>query len=139
MENKTSLAQVNILFFALLVGQVIFAAVAYYVLSRGAGSEQADQPFLQVLVPLLLMVAVFFSWRMVQKVPEGPFADEEAKLGNYRQQVILRSALMEGANLMAVVAAIMTGQMYYLTYFLVGIAAFVFFRPTATEFARKYG
>jgi len=61
-----------------------------------------------------------------------------AKAEHYRASVIIRSALMEGANLFAIIAALIDVNMTYLLYFAVGLLAFVYFRPSEAEFSRAY-
>jgi hypothetical protein len=62
--------------------------------------------------------------------------DEKAQ--HYRFSVIVRSAILEGANLLAIIAAMMDLNMTYLLYFIVGLLAFLFFRPSINEFCKAY-
>ncbi len=132
---KSAFKQLHILFLALLAGQVIFAGVTGWLLQGGSVENQSDLPF-DLIVPLLLITMTAIAWAINRRLREkgSELPDPEKKFSQYRVTVIRRLALIEGANLVAVVAALVTGNSFYLLYFLAGMVIFLFFRPAEREF-----
>ena len=130
MNNFT---QLRTIFFALLVGHVGFAAVVYYI--SGINPEAADVPIFSILVPAALFGAAAMAYFLNQQlaVKEVEEKDKEERFALYRRRVIVRLAMMEGANLLAVVAALMTGKTNFFLFFLIGLLVFVYFQPKEAE------
>lgn len=142
MSNKTTVTTkhyfkiLNILFFALVAGQILFTAVA---LTLRYFSDQAIVSALP-LAPELMMLALslftvmaiaaswlFFTVRLKSIKNQTTLA---AQLKSYRSAQITRYALMEAPSLMAIVAFILTGNYLFLVCVAVIILAFLFIRPT---------
>jgi hypothetical protein len=64
--------------------------------------------------------------------------DLKEKVGHYRSSVIARSALMEGANLIALIFFFLEGNTLFLLIFAIGLAGFLLFRPSLHEFETDY-
>ncbi len=60
------------------------------------------------------------------------------KLEHYRNLIIIRCAMVEGGNLMALILALLSGQGFFFMLFLAGLIAFVYFRPSKAEFMRDF-
>lgn len=131
--------QLQLIFFALLAGQVIFAAVVYYAITQSL-AQTSEIPMFTFLIPVVVLSAVAMSYFLnnVLKSQASAQKTTDEKSIHYRRRVILRSAIMEGGNLMAIIAVLMTGQMYFMLYFLLGIIIFYFFRPTEQEMQQDY-
>ena len=138
---KPVFQQLRILYYALLAGQVLFAAVVYFLLSgEMTAHAPAGTAAFQWLVPPIILAgagAAYFLNRQRQAQLDQ-LTDLPAKAAHYRNSVIIRSALMEGANFFAVIAALVDVNMTYLLYFAVGLLAFIYFRPSVGEFSRTY-
>lgn len=133
--------QLNILYLALLAGQLLFCGVAYFLIYNNMTDHQPpDDALFKTLVPLFILggagAAYFLNRR--RQVQGGELDSLEAKAQHYRSSVIIRSALMEGANLFAIVAGLLQQDLLYLLYFAVGVLAFVYFRPSKQNFIREY-
>ena len=130
MNNFT---QLRTIFFALLIGQVGFAAVVYYI--SGINSDFSDIPIFSILVPAAVagsaVMAYFLNQQLAVKEVEEKNPDERFAL--YRRRVIVRLALLEGANLLAVVGVLLTGKMNFFLFFLLGMAIFIYFQPKESE------
>ncbi len=138
---KPVFQQLNVLYYALLVGQVLFAAVVYFLLSNDMTDHALpDASLFQWLVPPVIMAGAGAAYLLnrQRQAQLDQLADLPAKTDHYRSSVIIRSALMEGANLFAVIAALIDVNMTYLFYFAVGLLAFIYFRPSKDEFSSAY-
>ena len=60
------------------------------------------------------------------------------KLTHYKVSVLLRSAIIEGVNLVAAIAALVSGNINLLLYFAVGMLLFLFYRPSRDNFSQRY-
>jgi len=131
--------QLQLIFFALLAGQVVFAGVVYYTISQSL-AQTSEMPMFTYLIPLVLLSAVAMSYFLNKqlKAQASEQKTEDEKSIHYKRRVILRAAILEGGNLMAIIAVLITGQMYFMLYFLLGIIIFYFFRPTEQEMQEDY-
>lgn len=123
---------IKLLYYALLGGQVLFAAVVVLVInSNDSGNAQGLDMF-RYGVPLMTFGSVTAALLMSRSRREQLEAvkDPEEKLAQYRMTVILRSAMIEGANLFALIGTLLGGGTGYLMYFAVGLLAFLYLRPT---------
>lgn len=128
-----------LLFIALFLGQLIFALVATY-LATGQFMEPTPILSFRFIVPGLLIGAatIVLILNAQNRQQAQHFENLEAKLQHYRQRLIIRLAILEGANLVAIVAALLTGHLNYLLLFLIGLGLFIYYRPRADEFRRDY-
>ena len=60
------------------------------------------------------------------------------KFRHYRNSVFVRLALMEATNIFALVITLIEGKVHFVIYFLIGIAAFLFFKPSEARFMEEY-
>ena len=140
-QNTTtsSFQQLNIIYLALVAGQVAFASVAYFFLVDEAASS-SELGILAYIVPALSLITIgasYFIYNMlIQNGQElGGF---EAKIGHYRTSNIVRWALVEGGNLFAVVIFLLSGVTYILAFFVLGMGVFFLYRPSKDRFVGDY-
>lgn len=141
MNTKELFRQINILYFALLAGQILFCTVVVFAIldpeTRQTGWPEA--PF-GLLVPVLLAgiipLVFFINNRQLQQAPAQE--NLSAKIGHYRTLVILRSALIEGANLFCLVVLLLENNSTFLIFFGAGLLLFLYFRPSVNEFLQHY-
>ncbi len=107
------LGRLKILCGAILAGVVIFAAVVWFLLRSGTFTPpETIPPYLAMLLNLaglLLIVSAHFLPRFFSRPHRD--APEEAYLGRHGQVTIISFALREGGAFMALVGALLTGQM----------------------------
>ncbi len=130
--------RIEIFFYSLAAGQILFAAITYFFFLDSG--EKSDIPQLLYVVPVALIACMGAAYFMNNKLREtAPDQKEEAaKLSHYKSRVILRGALMEGANLLAIVAALITGDVTFFFLFLIGFSVFFYFRPSRYELEQDY-
>ena len=140
---EEGLRGLTIIFYALLAGQLLFAAVVYYLISSGQTSATPfvgpTEDFIGVTAYVLAMIAMsIFLVKLRTKNETLPKGDPKFGIGHYRATVILRLAVLEGAALFVVVIALVTGNVRLFVAFAIALAAFYRARPTLREFAETY-
>jgi hypothetical protein len=130
--------RLQLIFTSLAGGQLIFAGVVYFMIHQN--QDFADIPILSVVVPAAVLGAVFLSYFMNERMRSSALEQKtaEAQMDHYRRRVIIRSAILEGANLLALVACLVTGKVNFFLFFAFGMAVFFYFRPKMTEMANDY-
>ena len=130
-----------ILYGALVLGQLVFAMVSLFLITSDGWAHQPD-PIMgfRFVIPGAMIGAATLSWflnNMFRQQTEGLLSLDQ-KLAHYRKRVIVRLAILEGANLLAIVGGLLTGHYNYFLLFLIGMALFIFFRPSKNEIRNDY-
>ncbi len=138
---EVNFRNLNILFLALLLGQLLFAGVAYFLnMDKDPAEAAMKNADFAILVPGALLAGFLGAYLLdkaqANKAPVKGTPEE--KLTHYRTSLIIRLALMEGANFLAIIAYFLTQENIYLVYAALGIGAFVMFRPTISQFSQRY-
>lgn len=103
----------RIIFYALLAGQVIFLLIAFFIKDEFPHNEEMNKVF-DYMVPVFLFGAIFLSrylYRMM--ISKSKNLPNENKIMNYRIAVIISLAVLEGANIIAITAFMLTGEYLY--------------------------
>ena len=143
VSTNREFRQLQVLFFAMLIGQLIFMAVITYLLWEDGGEpayllgESRD-----VMAAGAYMAAVIFIARFIDGMWKKQIATmqrlERPSFGHYRSTVILRLAILEGAGLLTVILAFTTRNPILLLATALGLMAFWSARPTEEEFQERY-
>lgn len=138
-QPVSSIKALSLLHFSLLVGQLVFAAIAYYLNSSGTISvidfgEKERYILLAVAALALLLVAlalVFYK----NKIAAIRAAAEPAKekLIAYRAASLIRWAMLEAPVLIAIVAFMLTGNYNFLIIAAVVLLLFLSTKPSAAK------
>jgi hypothetical protein len=123
---------------ALLVGQVLFAGVAFATGTRATYFNARDTKDVFFFVAPALafggIVAGFFLFKQLTgQLTEK--TDLQSKLTGYLSAFITRSALLEGPSLFAIVAFMTTGNLFYLLISVMLMLILLRSRPTANRVA----
>ena len=133
--------QLNLFFLILLSGQIFFCLIVLLLNINSDHSTQPQDPdFFDTLLPIFILSMTFAihlidKQRLKRGVKQKRVID---KLRFYRNSVFLRLLLMESTNILAIIIALVEGEMYYAVYFLIGIMAFFYFRPSIPRFMEDY-
>ena len=143
VSNNRDFRQLQVLFYAMLIGQLIFMAVITYLLWEDGGEpayllgENRD-----LMAAGAYMAAVIFIARFIDGMWKKQIATmqrlERPGFGHYRSTVILRLAILEGAGLLTVILAFTTRNPILLLATALGLMAFWSARPTEEEFTQRY-
>lgn len=127
----------QIIFLALLLGQLAFAIIGNMILNEQTGMDTGALIYLVpvILISLIALSFYIFNNRMAKVNLE---ASLEEKFKVYRNSSIIRWSMIEIGNLLAIVAAIAEGNSLYLIFFAVGLIAFATTRPNVAEFINRF-
>jgi len=130
-----------ILYYSLLAGQVLIALVISYLIIDTEKNFTWDMsnPF-HLVAPILMLSAVSMSSLLfTNKMEEAKnIKGLYGKLEHYRSSIILRSALLEGANLVCVIFFFLEQNYFFLLLFFLGFCVFLLVRPSEDSFREKY-
>lgn len=139
MNSQNTLSSLQIIFFALLLGQVMFLAVAFFLVQQGAmeinPEDNADiGNILKIIVPTLALGGLLGGnviFRNFMKTAREKSALHE-KMGIYRTAFIIKSALLEAPVLLSIVAYLLSADIIFPVIAVILIALFVLMRPTTS-------
>jgi uncharacterized integral membrane protein len=132
---------VNMLFVALVAGQVVFALVLFFLNQTQKKIEFITPEIHQTLVwiaPALAVAGIVLGW-LVFNTKLKPLQHKNSlfeKLKGYQSAMILRFAFMEGPSLVALVFFYITGDYIFLGVSAFIILAFLFNRPSKSLIIR---
>jgi hypothetical protein len=132
---------ITIMFMAFLMGQVMFAAIAYFLVSGGSVGDALPQlaDIFTILVPVLIVggwLAGKFMYDKRMQAAQGSMTAPE-KLEIYRAAFIMRCALLEAPVLFAIITYLLAGKDILLLFAVGGIVLFSLQRPTKQKVARE--
>lgn len=131
----------QIIFLGLLIGQLLFAGVIYFLMMGNKSGHLLASNLLFSLLPVAILfflggAAWYFNRYQVQRIPKDMPLD--ARLKDYQQRVLVRMALVEAGVLTVGVFAMIGANMSLYLLMLVAIGGFTLFRPRVEEFVRDY-
>ena len=130
MQNSF-LKTMRIIFFALLAGQIIFMAVAFFTVNNNPPQSQSDDLF-NILVPVAIGSGLFMSSLLFKQMLAKIKKDDsfEQKLEAYRSALIIRYALLEVPSIFSTVVYLFSGNIIFLAFSGVMILAFLMNMPS---------
>ena len=142
MQNKNvkpeELKSLQIVHRALLLGLVLFAAIAFYLNYSGnfiAGLKSYDQPLQVIAITLsfggFFIGSLLFKKKMQQIKDSSP--ELRVKLSTYRSAAIMQWALLEGPALFAIICFLLVGNYAFLALAVVFIILFAVTAPNKTK------
>lgn len=128
------------MFFMMLLGLVIFAAVVYVFMAGNKSSELASAPIFFVLPSIIMTAMVGAAWMINQRMKARikPEMHVQVKLRHYQQRVLLRLVLIETGVLAAGAFAMISKSPNLYLLMLAGMGVFAYFRPGSAEFLQDY-
>ncbi len=150
---KQSFKKLSTIFNILLLVQLAFCAAALFfihddtlpkaIVVRNNSDILNAQQYISthgilVLVFLLSAVGVAYLIDSQRKAQGAILQGLMEKAEHYRQTSIIRLALIEAANILAVIVAIKENNLIYLGFVAVGLLLFLRFRPSMKRFAKGY-
>lgn len=147
MNNKNSSIQVNyfvtlnIIFFALFSGQVIYFFVALYLIQSGNLNEYGGMNTIFMFITPIVVLSSILGSKFIYTKQVTEFDKSlpiENKLVSYRTANIIRLALLEGANIFNTSILIITANYFFAALFVIIIILFLFNRPNKEKFIMDY-
>ena len=142
MQNENvkrgELKSLQIIHRALLLGLVLFAAIAFYLNYSGnfiTGLKSYDQPLQVIAITLsfggFFIGSLLFKKKMQQLKDSSP--ELRVKLSTYRSAAIMQWALLEGPALFAIICFLLVGNYAFLALAVVFIILFAVTAPNKTK------
>jgi|SRR3990172_4241083 len=132
---------ISIIYGALIIGQIIFFAVALFLVENlKIKPDQSLDEIFRLLIPLLGIVAMFFAHRFYNNKISAISENDELsiKLIKFRSYKIIQWAEIEAASLISIIAFILTGNYLYVIVFLFMIGFFILNRPSKEIFVNDF-
>ncbi|MGB0931162.1 MAG: hypothetical protein ACPGVB_10320 [Chitinophagales bacterium] len=135
MTSKQYFKNLQIIFFALLFGQIWFAVCAYFINFYADGFDNSDASFTQILqiIAVVLAVSSLLISTQVSKAFINKAKGEKTlkkKLESYRSASIIKYALLEGPSLISSTFLLLTGDLFFFIISLLIIAIFFIHKPS---------
>ena len=138
---KEILKSLNIIYIALIGGQLILFAIIMYLMNGSEIEPNAENlRMLRMFIPVVSVSTVAMSYALYNKRREQGAALENLamKTSHYRVSNILRWAIVESGNMFALLAVFLTGSNFFLIFFLLGMGVFIVYRPNISGFVQDY-
>jgi len=145
MNNGNGLKALNIIHKAMLMGQIIFAGICFYLVYSGmeASATEGLDKILQV-VAIATTAAGFFTGTYlfkkklmtIRSMEDGTAAE---KFSLYRAACILQWALLEGPSIFCIICFFLTANYAFLVLSGTLIILFAMMAPTKTKVAFQMG
>jgi len=133
---KNQLKAANILFNALLVGVVLFLALAIALIKfKGKISQFSDSfdvTFLMAafILALICLISALSGYRKRLSSINNSVTDFDQRFNNYRTAMIFYMALCEAPALFAIIALMITGNYCFVLIAMAMLVAMIFKQPT---------
>ena len=138
--NRLNFLKLNqVIFFALLMGIILFACVAFYANKDLTFLVLDMQNPFTLIVPVLLIAGGaggnFLFKKIISQIKNAK--NLQQKIGIYTSSSIIRYALIEGPILLSIVAFLISANLFFLIFTLGGVLYFLSLKPNAEKIARQ--
>lgn len=138
---KQYLRGLNIIYGALLLGQITFAAISIFITqTNGASIVDAElQNIFFILVPVFFIGSFIASQIIVPQRIEANKKEKDlsAKLSAYRATQIVKFAMMEGAAFFAIIAILLFGNFLFVGFAALLMCLFATYFPSEEKIIRE--
>ncbi len=142
MKSNEILKSSLIIFYALLAGQIIFLIISLYVVSLDVIETNSDLSLVLIFSVLLLLSPLLIAGPIIYRRFILSQSDKcktlEQKLVLYRQGMIIKLAMVEGASIFSIVCFLITGNFLFVVIALILIILFAFHKPSSEKFASDF-
>ncbi|MEM6768358.1 MAG: hypothetical protein AAF655_25695 [Bacteroidota bacterium] len=132
--SKEYLNYLQLIHAALIIGQLLFAGVAIFLISQGGPLSEDLTDIFQLLAPILVLGgiagSIFLPKTLLASAKES--SDLSGKLQTYRSTSIIKFAILEAPSLVSLVAFLLTGNSFFLGLAAIIVAVFFMNRPTTS-------
>ena len=130
ITSKEYFRSLKIMFYAMIMGVIIFALVSFFLQQNGYGKREMD--VFKYIVPLFIIGGIIVGNLLFKKQLNVALnkIDLLDKLINYRSALIIRYAFLEGSAFFAIVVYLVTGGMLFLWLAIIPILSFLLIIPS---------
>ena len=139
-EVKDYFRAMTIIYYGLLVGQMIFAATSTLIVSMEGGllaGEEGDLEYVfRIVVPAVLILAPLIGNYMANRqLANASGLDLSQKLELYRSTSLTRLSTIQGPSFLSIIAYLLTGDAFYFIFTALAIGMFLRHVPSASKFS----
>ena len=140
MNVQENFKQLDVIYFALLAGQILFAGVSIFLNDFRMEMGIENNIFLYIIPLMGFGVILLDGWIQGKRKEEAAKMETglDEKIMHYRQTTLIRSALIEGVNLLAIVGYFLTSNLYLLVFLGLGLLLFLQVKPSKAHFIKLY-
>lgn len=141
MKPAEIFKSIQIIFFALLSGQIIFLFISVFLVQSGNVSPNEDLFFilfiidLMIISPAIVVGPMLYRSFMSRVKPEMSLAE---KFILYKQGTIIKLALVEAPTIFSIVGFLLTGSYVFLFLAIGIIILFVMHKPSLEKFSEDF-
>lgn len=144
-QPVSNIKALTVLHFSLLIGQIVFAAIAWYLFSSGTMKAIAVGENIKYIVMgvgavgLLMVILSFHLYKKKIEALRTSANTTKEKLLAYRAASIIRWAMLEAPVLLAIIAFMLTGHYNFLMLAAAILILFISTRPTVPKASAELG
>jgi hypothetical protein len=141
MKLAEQIKSVQIIFLALLAGQIIFLFISVFLVQSGNVKPNDDLFLILFIVDLMIITPAIVVGPMIyrgfiERANSKKLTQEKFVL--YRQGVIIKLALVEAPTIFSIVGYLLTGSVLFLILAIGVLILFFFHKPTLEKFAEDF-
>ena len=131
----------NILFIALMTGQILFAIIIFILtaFTNGKIILQQEAQLFTYIVAALMFICIAINWSLFKKrielIREEPELSKQ--LNDYRALYIMRFALAEVPTLFSIIIVFITGNQLIWLFVVIGILSGILLRPSKERLIKE--
>lgn len=143
VSSNRDFRQLQVLFFAMVIGQLLFMAVVIFLLwEDGLEPSYLLSRTQDLMIAGAYVAGMIFVSRFIDGMWKKQIATmkrlQRSSFGHYRSTVILRLAILEGAGLLTIILAMVTRNPMLFLATALGLMAFWTAQPKEAEFTERY-
>lgn len=141
MQLAEQFKSVQIIFFALLIGQILFLFISVFLVQSGNVKPNYDLFLILFIVDLMIITPAIVIGPMIyrsfiERANSKKLLEEKFIL--YRQGVIIKLALVEAPTIFSIVSYLLTGSVIFLILAVGVLILFFFHKPTLEKFSEDF-
>uniref|UniRef100_A0A832DHC3 Uncharacterized protein n=1 Tax=Ignavibacterium album TaxID=591197 RepID=A0A832DHC3_9BACT len=141
MKLAEQIRSVQIIFLALLAGQIIFLFISVFLVQSGNVKPNDELFLILFIVDLMIITPAIVVGPMIyrgfiERANSKKLTEEKFIL--YRQGVIIKLALVEAPTIFSIVGYLLTGSFIFLILAIGVLILFFFHKPTLEKFAEDF-
>lgn len=140
-DPNKMLFNLNIIFLALLSGQIIYFIVGIVLLQTNGAQDLSEISKIFMYIVPLVNAAIILAARFIygkNLVSLSKDHSLEKKMQSYLTNNIIKLALLEGANLINISVMIITSNYFFAGFFVIIIALYYLNKPTKEKFITEH-
>ncbi|MGQ9799817.1 MAG: hypothetical protein ACUVRG_11125 [Ignavibacterium sp.] len=141
MKLAEQFKSVQIIFFALLISQILFLFISVFLVQSGNVKPNYDLFLILLIVDLMIItpaivIGPMIYRRFIESADSKKLVEEKFIL--YRQGVIIKLAFVEAPTIFSIVSYLLTGSVIFLILAVGVLILFFFHKPTLEKFAEDF-